>query len=158
MNLLIDFDAIARNPANALRRVTNLLARAGLNVIDVASDGKLKRLAGISFREVELTFADSQKLGLRIKATGDVYEVRVNGKVTPVRDQDDAAAAVTELARLIDAGRERFQKRLAAMRMKPPEGIRTAVPRQRDVLIKQIAEVDAAIEGAKQELAELQAA
>jgi hypothetical protein len=158
MKLTIDYEGLATNPAGAMRRVVTLFTRAGLDVIDVGSDGKTKRIAGVSYREVTLTFADSQRLGLRIKATGDVYEVRINGKVTPVKAQDDAAKAVTELVRMLDKGRGRFQKRMAALAMKPPEGAKTAAPKLRDALTAQIAQVDAEIADATQELEALQAA
>lgn len=153
--LIVDYEGLARNAAAAMKRVTSLLERAGLKVVDVASDGKTRRLAGVSFREVTISFADSQKLALRVKATGDVYEVRINGKQTPVSQQDDAAKAIGELAGLIDRGRARFQKRLAAMRMRPPESARTAAPKLKERLQQQIAEVDSQIEAAKEELAEL---
>lgn len=158
MKLIIDYEGLATNVSNAVRRVTTMLTRAGAVVIDTASDGKTRRIAGISYREVTFTFADSQKIALRIKATGDVYEVRVNGKVTPVKSQDDPVKATTELANLLDKGRDRHQKRLAALAMKPPEGAKTAAPKLRDALTSQIAEVDAQIEVATEELATLKAA
>lgn len=157
MKLTIDFAGLAANAANAMRRVTALFQRANLPVLDVSCDGKTKRAASISFREVLLTFADSQKLLLRVKATGDVYQVLVNGKVTPVSAQDDGAKAVAELVGILDKGRARFQKRLAAMAMKPPEGAKTAAPKLREKLVQQIAEVDAQIEAATEELAALKA-
>lgn len=158
MKIVLDFDALATNAANAMRRFTALFQRAGLPVLDVASDGKTRRVASISYREVSLSFADSQKLLLRVKATGDVYQLLVNGKVTPVKEQDDPTKAVAELVGILDKGRARFQKRLAAMAMKPPEGAKTAAPKLRETLVKQIAEVDAQIESATEELAALQAA
>lgn len=158
MKLQIDLDKLAANPTAAMRRVTQLFQRAGLPVIDVASDGKVRRIADVSFREVELSFADSQRLALRVKATGDIYEVRVNGRIQPMREQSDPAKAVGELVALLDAGRARFQKRLAALAMKPPPGIKTAVPKLRDQLAQQVTEVEAAVEAARQELAELEAA
>lgn len=157
MKLLIDYEGLATNAAHAMRRVVTLLTRAGAQVIETQSDGRTRRIAGISYREVVFTFADSQKLGLRIKATGDVYEVRINGKVQPVKSQDDFTKAVSELAQLLDKGRMRFQKRLAAMQMKPPEGAKTAAPKLREVLTKQVAELDAQIADATEELAALQA-
>lgn len=159
MKLLIDYEAL--NPAKvatAMRRVTQLFVRAGLEVLSLASDGKTRRIAGVSFREVEMTFADSQRLGLRIKATGDVYEVRINGKVVPVSGQEDPAKAVAELVKMLDTGRAKFQKRMAAMKMTPPEGAKTAAPKLRETLVAQIAEVDAEIATATEELAALQAA
>ncbi len=158
MKLLIDYEALLGKAPMAMRRVTALFTRAGLTPVDVASDGKTRRIAGISFREVTFSFADNQKLALRIKATGDVYEARINGKAVPVSKQDDMAKAVTELVKMLDTGRARFQKRLAAMVMKPPEGLKTAAPKLREVLQQQISEVDEQIAAAKEELAALQAA
>jgi hypothetical protein len=158
MKLNIDYEALATGAANAMRRVTSLLTRAGAVVIDVSSDGKTRRIAGISYREVTYTFADSQSLALRIKATGDVYEVRINGKVTPVKSQDDPAKAVAELLGMLDKTRDRHQKRLAALAMKPPDGAKTAAPKLRDALASQIAEVETQITAAAEELAALQAA
>lgn len=157
MKILADYEALATNAKNAMRRVTALFQRAGLPVIDVACDGKTKRIAGISFRIVTLSFADSQHIELRIKATGDVYEVRLNGKVQPVKAQDDPNKAVAELVAMLDTGRAKFQKRQAAMQMKPPEGAKSAAPKLRETLVSQIAEVDAQIKDATEELAALRA-
>lgn len=158
MNLLIEYESLAPGKVqSAMRRVLSLFARAGLKVIDVAADGKTQRTAGVSFREVGLTFADSQKLALRVKATGDVYEVRINDRKVPVSAQSDPARAVAELVKMLDTGRARFQKRLAAMQMKPPEGAKTAAPKLRETLVAQIAEVDAEIESAREELAAIEA-
>lgn len=157
MKLLIDYEGLATNATRATKAVTALLKRAGVEVIKAESDGRTRRIAGISYREVLLTFADSQSLGLRVKATGDVYEVRVNGKLTPVKEQDDSAKAAVELATLLDRTRAKFQKRMAAIAMKPPEGAKTAAPRLIEVLRAQVAELDQQIEAATAELAELRA-
>jgi hypothetical protein len=158
MKLLIDYEAIARSPAAAIKRIQPLFVRAGLAPISVEGDGKTKRTSGISWREVVLTFADSQKLALRVKATGDVYEVLLNGKKVPVKEQDDPAKAVSELVRMVDTGRAKFQKRMAAMQMKPPEGLKTAAPKLREALVAQIAEVEKEIEVAREELTAIEAA
>jgi predicted amino acid-binding ACT domain protein len=158
MKLLIDFDALATNPTNALRKFTQVLTRVGIAVLNVESDGKTKKLVGVSYREATLTFADSQTLALKVKETGDVFEVRLNGKVVPVKAQDDFNAAAKELANLLDTGRAKFQKRLSLMQMRPPEGAKTAAPTLRARLQTQFDELGVAIEDATQELAALQAA
>lgn len=157
MKLTIDFNGLATNAGKAMARVTSLFVRNGLPVLDVSSDGRPKRAAGITYREVVMTFQDSQKLTLRIKATGDVYQVLLNGRVTPVAQQDDPGKAVAELAGLLDKSRARFQKRMALLVMKPPEGARTAAPRLREALQQQVAELDQQIAEARDELAELRA-
>ena len=156
MKLLIDYEALGRNAEAAAKRLKPLFVRAGLSPIGTETDGKVRRTAGITWRELVFTFADSQKLALRVKATGDVYEVLLNGKKVPVKEQDDPAKGVAELVRMLDTNRARFQKRMAAMQMKPPEGIKTAAPKLKQALQTQIAELDQAIEAAKEELAEIE--
>lgn len=158
MQLLIDYEALAGNAAAALKRLVAMFEKAGLTVVDATSDGRAKRSAGISFREAVLTFADSQKLTLKVKATGDVFQVALNGKASPVSQQDDPTQAVAELASMLDSSRARFQKRLAALQMKPPEGAKTAAPRIRQQLEAQVAELDTQIADAQQEVAALTAA
>lgn len=157
MNLLIDYEQLATNPTVAMRKVTQLMQRAGAQALKVEGAGT-KRVAGISYREVTMTFADSQTMGLRIKATGDVYQVLLNGKIVPVKEQDDFAKACSELALMLDKNRLKFQKRMELLKMKPPEGIKTAAPRLLDVLTKQVQDLDVQIADARTELAELQAA
>lgn len=154
--ILIDFELLATNTERALRKVVALLQRAGLQVLKAESDGRNKRVASVSYREATLSFADSQKVTLRVKQTGDVYQVLINDKLVPIAAQDDQAAAVNEIVAKLDKGRDAFQKRLAAMQMKPPEGIKTAAPKLKDTLTAQLAEVNAQIAAAEQELAQLQ--
>jgi len=156
MKILVDYEGLATNATTAMRKVTQLLLRAGLQVVEASCDGKTRRVASQSYREVQLTFVDSQTLTLKVKATGDVYEVLINGKKVPVSGQDDPAKAVAELAKMLDTGRAKFQKRLAALQMKLPPGAKTAAPKLREVLIEQIAEVDTQINAATEELAALQ--
>jgi len=92
---------------------------------------------------------------LRVKESGDIGQVQINGKLAPIAAQDDPTKAAQELVGKLDTGRAAFQKRQAALKMKPPEGIKTAAPNMEAELVRQIAEVDAAIGEARQELAQL---
>lgn len=157
MSLTIDFALLGTNAAAALKGVVSALAAEQLQPIDVSSDGRVRRTAGVSYREAVLTFADSQKLTLRVKQTGDIYQVALNGKTVPVAAQDDVKSAAHELAMLVDGNRVKFQKRLALLKMPPPEGVKTAAPRQRELLQQQVAELDKQIAEATDELASLQA-
>ncbi|HEY4529160.1 MAG TPA: hypothetical protein VIG97_02340 [Luteimonas sp.] len=146
-NLLFDFNKLG--PADAgVKKAVQQFGRAGSRVAQAEAVAGIKRTSGISYRELSLTFADSQRVVLRIKQSGDIWQVLLNGTVVPVRNQDDHVAAVAEIAKAMDAGRQKFQRRLAAIKVKPPAGIRTAAPKmeqvltqRRDTLKEAIAEV-----------------
>lgn len=153
--ILIDFDALQGAPDRAMKRVVQLLNRAGAQVLKVESDGRTRRAASIAYREVLISLADSQQVSMRVKQSSDIYEVRLNGKAVPIKAQDDPTKAIQEIVAMLDTGRAKHQKRMAAVAMKPPEGMKTAVPKIKDRLTEQIRAVDEEIVAAKEELAEL---
>jgi Defence against restriction A N-terminal len=158
MKLMIDYGLLGPATVDrAVRTVRRDLEKFGATVVDVSATGKEAKAAGQAFKEVLFVFADSQTIGLRVKPAGDVYQVLVNGKVTPVREQDDGQAAIKELVAYMGKTRTAFQRRMAAKAMKPPDGMKTAAPRMEAVLRQQVAEVDAQIADAEQELASLEA-
>lgn len=144
----------------AAKEAAKFFSRAGAHVVQQDVSTAAKRAAGISFREMTLTFADSQKVILRIKQTGDIYQVLLNGKILPIKNQDDHIKAISEIVGAMDAGRTKFQKLLAAVKIRPPAGIRTAAPKmeqvltsKRDALKIAISEVRAEIEKLNQGMA-----
>lgn len=137
----------------ATKKIMQYFSRAGANVVTQSVDGKVKRSSGISHRDMTLTFADSQTLVFRIKQSGDIYQVLLNGRVVPIKNQDDQVAAVAELVAMMDASRTKFQAKLAKAMAKLPPTIKTAVPnirkqleQKRDGLKEAIAEVRAEID------------
>jgi hypothetical protein len=155
-NLLFSFADLSAKD-KAARQAARYFSRAGANVVQQDVPTAVKRSSGITYREMSLTFADSQQIVLRIKQSGDIFQVLLNGKVLPIKNQDDHVKAIAEIVQAMDAGRSRFQKLLAAAQARPPAGIRTAAPKmeqvlteKRDALKSAIAEVRgqiAAIEG-----------
>jgi len=140
------------------KKLVSLFKKAGLEPVTAEVDPKMKRTAGYSFKELSITFADSQKLAFRIKQSGDIYQVLVNGKVTPIKNQESMADAVAELSGMLNAGRTKFQQKLAKAMAKLPPKIKTAVPtirqkliEKRDSLIELSADLD-------RQIAELQSA
>ena len=154
-NLLFSFEDLTVKD-KAAKQAMRYFSRAGANVVQSDVATAVKRTAGISYREMTLTFADSQQAVLRVKQSGDIYQVLLNGKVLPIKNQDDHVKAIAEVAQAMDAGRSKFQKKLAAAMVKPPAGIRTAAPKmeqvlteKRDALKAAIAEVRNQIEAIK---------
>jgi hypothetical protein len=156
-NLLFHFQDLS-DKDKAVKAAVRAFTRAGQTVVQTAVDPKVKRSSGISYREMALTFGDGQTVSVRIKQTGDVYQVLLNGKLVPIKNQDDHQAAVNEIAKLLDAGRSKFQAALAKAAAKLPPSIKTAAPKLEAVLKQKIEDLNVAIEAAREELATLQTA
>lgn len=123
--LQFDFD----NPSEkdkAVKAVVQRFRLAGANVITSEVDKKMSIRAGVTFRSLNLTFADGQTVTMSFKATGDVFEVKINGKVTPLKDQDDHHAAISEIAGRMDKGRGAFQRALARVKVPLPPSVRVS--------------------------------
>lgn len=146
-HLIFNFDDLGGND-KAARKAVQQFHRAGASVVQSDASAGVKRTSGISYRELNLTFADSQRVAFRIKQSGDIFQVLLNGALLPIRSQDDHVGAIAEIAKAMDAGRTKFQEKLAATKVKTPSGIRTAAPRleqaltgKRDALKAAIVEV-----------------
>lgn len=126
--ILINFEspsAIKKSEKEAAK----YFARAGIRVVKSEVDQRVKRTSGVSYREMTLTMSDSQVVKLNVTLAGDIYQVRVNGRVRPILDQSDHIKAVAEIAKMLEAGRTAFQRRLARAKVKLPPSVRTAAPR-----------------------------
>lgn len=135
-------DLVAGQP---IKKLTTAFAGAGASVISATSDGKARRTAGISFKTLDITFADSQHIQLLVKQTGDVYEVKLNGQMVPLKNPDDHKKAIKELVAKMDAGRAKYQKKMAMVKVELPKGIKSTAAKQSVVLAARVVELDTAI-------------
>lgn len=156
-NLLFSFDDLSTKD-RATKQVAKYFTRAGAAPVQVDVSPQVRRTSDVSYRELLLVFADSQKVILRIKQTGDIFQVLLNGKVIPVRSQDDHAKAIAEVVGQLDASRTAFQQKLARTKVKLPPSIRTAAPRMEQVLTEKRDALKDAIAQAEQELSKRKAA
>ena len=105
----------------ASKSLVREFARHHAKVITIESDGTERKTSGVAFKTLNLSFADSQQVALDIKKTGDIFAVRINGRVVPIKNQDDLNKAVVEIIDRLDAGRKAFQKRQAMVRVDAPK-------------------------------------
>lgn len=154
-NLLFSFEELGVRSDAAARKVAGQFGRAGAPVVQTNVSPRLMRSSGITYREVRLTHADGQTTTLRVKQTGDVFQVLVNGKVIPIANQDDHGKAIAEVVKALDASRGAFQKKLAAVTVKPPAGIHTTAPRMESVLTEKRDNLKTAISAVREEIAKL---
>ncbi len=154
--LLFNFGAMGAND-KSIREITKRFDRAGTQVVSHDVAKTLTKRLGVAYRNVELTFADGQTVTMGVKETGDVFEVRINGKVVPLRQQDDHAATVVEIATLLDKRRAAFQRALAKVKVPLPPSLRVSKTSLIDQKIAKRDGLREAIASKEEELAELTA-
>ena len=113
--LLFDIKNI-NTETDSLKRLIDMFAMLGETLVTHDIDKTLKpSLDGFSYKNVNLTFADSQTVTFSIKQTGDIFKVKLNNKLIALRNQDahKPEAVVQEIAQKIKAGRTAYQKALA---------------------------------------------
>ncbi len=155
-NLLFSFDDLSSKD-KAAKQLKRYFEQAGASVASVDVDGKIKRTAGIKNRQISLTFADSQTVSMLVKESGDVFQVKLNGKVVPVRSQDDHKAAIAEIAAKMDSGRTAFQKKLAKAKAPKPKGVKVSRKKRLDVVTDQRDALKEAIADVRQQIADVRA-
>jgi len=156
-NLLFSFEELSAKD-KAAREAVKHFKKAGAAVAQVDVNSSIRKTSGISYRELHLVFNDSQTIALRIKETGDIFQVLLNKKALPIRNQDEHAKAIKEMVSAMDRGRVAFQKKLARKKVKLPSGVKTAVPKMEVALQKRRDELASQVGAAKARLTELNAA
>lgn len=88
--------------------------QAGLTVIDVEATNRAARRAGYQVKSATFHFADGQKVVMMLKndgdGNGDIYQVKLNSRVVPVKNVDDMDKAVGEIATMAGANSASFLK------------------------------------------------
>lgn len=150
-NALIDYESIVEG-GDVPKEIKKAFARLGNHVVKVETTGKAKRTAGVSYKELFMFFADNQQVTLRVKATGDIYQVLVNDKELPIKNQDDFTRAIAEIDQVLNKGRVAFQKKLAKAAVETPKSIRTATPNQEKILTEKRDALKEAIQAVENEI------
>lgn len=156
-NILFNFESLKQS-STGLKKIISTFTRAGAKIVKTEIPPKIKRTAGEKYKEIYLSFGDSQIVIFRIKETGDIYQVLLNGKVIPLRNQEDHVLAIGEVVTAMESGRMAFQKKLARVKPKIPTGMKSTIPKKQEILKDRKAELLEAIEAAEAELAELKKA
>jgi len=152
----LDFST-AQGAGQALRKLSQLMQRAGQPVVSSEFSEKPKRSAGVTYREAYLTLASGQQVTLRVNSTGDIYQVLLNGQVKPMKEHADTAKAVAELAAMAEKNQAAFQKAQARQTAEMPKGMVTPKPKLVDALKQQVSDLDAQLAERRDLIAKLQA-
>lgn len=155
-NILFKFEAITEN-SREIKTIKSQFLKHGVGVVSF-DQSSIKRANGISFKELTFGLNDSQSVSVRVKQSGDVYQVMVNGKVLPLKNQDDHEAAIKEIAGKVDGGRAAFQRKLAAVKIAIPAGIKSTAAQTESALTEKRDNLKAAIAAVDEEIAAVQTA
>jgi len=107
MSLTIDFDKF--NKAG-LKTILKKFETDGLPVDDIEATNKAKRESGFLIKTATLVFSSGQKLMVKAKAGGGIFQVKLNGKVIPIKAVDDIDKAIGEVATHVKANEPAFLK------------------------------------------------
>ena len=156
-NKHIEFDFFNLSNKDAgIKAAKRLFAQAGAPVVSVEIEEKLRRSAGISYRNVSFAFGDSQVVMMSVKSTGDIFQVKLNGKVLALAKPDEQKSAIAEIVAAMASGRTKFQAALARASVSLPAAVKTAAPRMLEQLQAVLGDKLEALEQAKERLARLQ--
>lgn len=103
----LDFDNLTKN---GLKSLIKIFEKKKCPVTDIDAPNKGKRESGIMTKTFTLTFEDEQKLQVRVKADGTVYQVRLNNKVLPIKHVDDIDKAVGEMIDHVQANAKAYAR------------------------------------------------
>jgi len=138
-------------------KAKRLFRRAGARVVEIDIEQKPRRTAGVSYRKIFFSFSDSQTVELWVTRSGDIFRVKVNNSIKPIKNQIDHVAAINEIVGYLDSGRAKFQAKLAKAKIATPSKVTTARVPLLKALEDKYASLKEAITASKERLEALQA-
>lgn len=152
MALTINFDKFDKT---GLKPILKKFEKAGLVVDEVEATNKAKRESGFLIKTAVMVFASGQKLTVKAKAGGGIFQVKLNSKVLPIKAVDDMDKALDEVITHVKANESNYlkQKEKAAARVKVPriKNVNTSVAAQIDTVTASIEQLRGANENAQTE-------
>lgn len=168
MNILFNFDELGGKGDKAIAKIKREFKKHKV-LIELVDVSKMKRSAGINYKELLLTSSDSQQVQFSVKATGDIFKVKlgaiIGGRTSlremPIKHQDDQLKAIGEIAARLHKDMPSFQKKLAKAQkneldQEVKDKIKKTVRNQLAELQALNAELDKQLEEAEQEINRLQ--
>lgn len=126
-DIIFDFDQTNLSGETVgVGKAKRLFRRAGVRVVEIDIEQNSRRTAGVSYRKIFFSFSDSQTVEIWATRSGDIFRVKVNNSIKPIKNQADHAGAISEIAGHLDSGRDKFQAKLAKTQVSIPSAATTA--------------------------------
>lgn len=103
----IDFEKFNKP---GLKPILEKFEKASLPVADVEADNKAKRESGFQVKTAIINFESGQKLLVKAKAGGSIFQVKLNNKVLAIKHVDDLDKAIQEVVDYVKENEKNYQK------------------------------------------------
>lgn len=103
----LPFDKLTES---SLKPVIKKMEKWGLKVSSVEAPNRARRESGFLLKDATFTFEDGQKMLVRVKSDGTVFQVKLNKKVVPIKHVDDMDKAIGEMVDYVQANAKAYQR------------------------------------------------
>lgn len=93
-----------------LKPIIKKFEKHGVKFAEVDAPNKAKRESGALVKEVTFTVEDGQKILIRCKADGTVFQVKLNKKPVPIRSVDDMDKAIIEIVDYVQGNAKAYER------------------------------------------------
>ncbi len=144
-----------------LKPIINKFGKKGMAIASVEATNSPKRESGFLTKSAIINFETGQKLLIRIKQDGTIFQVKLNGTVLPVKNVDNLDKAIDEVIDHVKSNETRYlkakQKRLEKQKIKIDQPkARTTRKQELDIAESRIAELETERDGLQTQINTLQ--
>ena len=161
----LPFDTLTEK---GLKPVVKKFEKLGCHVVEVDAPNKPKRESGFQVKQFTLTIEDGQKVSVKIKAGGAVYQVKLNNKVIPIKHLDDVDKAIGEIVEHVQSNASAYAKskmQAAKRKLKPKKPHVTTTRKEKlasvledlSLITQNIADMETELKGIQDEIEEYRA-
>lgn len=156
MAITIDFDKFDKA---GLKQVLKKFETEGLPVDDVEATNKSKRESGFLLKTATIIFSSGQKLMIRAKAGGGVFQVKLNGKVMPIKHAEDVPKSLDEVIGYVKKNEPAFlkqkEKKAGVVKVPKLKAVNTSVAAQIETISATVEQIKGTNENIRTETANL---
>lgn len=93
-----------------LKSIIAKFEKKGMPIDGVEANNIARRQSGFLVKDASLFFESGQKLVIRVKADGVIFQVKLNNKVLPIKNVDNMSKAVDEVIQHVKENEKRYLK------------------------------------------------
>lgn len=103
----LPFDKLTES---GLKPIVKKFEKWGLKVVSIDSTNRPKRESGMLLKDSAFIFDDGQKMLVRVKSDGTVFQVKLNNKVVPMKNVGDMDKAIIEMVDYVQENAKAYER------------------------------------------------